>query len=92
MFNKQTEKSQLNDVIEELLTAMRATEEDSPEYAQMADQLVKLHALKVNETKPRISADTLATITANLAGILIIVGYEQKNLLASKAVGFLKRV
>lgn len=40
----------------------------------------------------RVSADTWAMVGANLAGILLIVGYERVNVIASKAIGFvLKR-
>lgn len=93
MFNtKPVEKTTLEEAIEELLLAMRATEEDSTEYAQMADQLVKLHALKINEIKPRVSPDTLATIAANLGGIFIIVAYEQKHLVTTKALTFLRKL
>lgn len=86
------EKTGLEKVIDELLSELTAVESDSTEYAQMVDQLVKLHALKVNENRPRISPDTLATIIANLGGILIIVGHERAHIVTSKALGFIKRL
>lgn len=39
----------------------------------------------------RISADTLALIAANLGGIVLILGYERVNVIASKAIGFVMR-
>lgn len=43
------------------------------------------------EERRRISSDTLALIAANLGGILIIIGYERVNVIASKAIGFIMR-
>lgn len=50
--------------------------------------------LKYMEAKKpdRVSMDTWAMIGANLAGILVIVGYERFNIIASKALGFLRQV
>lgn len=76
--------------IDHVLSEMAGPSTDSEEYAQMVDQLVKLHELKTTEGRPRISPDTLATISANLLGILMIVGYERVHVMTSKALGFVK--
>lgn len=90
--NEPLDKSGLEKAIDDLLRAMSVVDETSPEYPTMVDQLVKLHALKMNENRPRISPDTLATIIANLGGILIIVGHERAHIVTSKALGFIKRL
>jgi hypothetical protein len=93
MFNQESsEKTELEKAISELLSEMAGAQGDSPEYAAMVDQLVKLHAMKTEERRPRISPDTLATIAANLGGILIIVGHERAHIVTSKALGFIKRL
>jgi len=93
MFNTvPREKTGLELAIDELLRELSDVTADSTEYATMVDQLVKLHAMKTQEGRPRISADTLASILANLGGILIIVGYEQKHILTSKALPFIRRL
>lgn len=52
------------------------------------DQNMKIETF---EERRRISSDTLAIIAANLGGILLIIGYERVNVIASKAIGFVMR-
>jgi hypothetical protein len=93
MFNQTpTEKTQLEEAIEELLREMSQASGDSEEYEKMVDQLVKLHALKTTEGRPRISADVKATIIANLLGIAMIIGHERTGIVTSKALGFIKKL
>jgi hypothetical protein len=51
-------------------------------------------ALKKEEIKShyRVKPDTLALIAGNLAGILIVVGYEHTHIVASKAFSLLNRI
>ena len=62
---------------------------DTEEYPRLMDNLERLVRLK--EIKPRVSPDTMAIVVGNLFGILIIVAYEQKHVMVSKALGFLGR-
>jgi hypothetical protein len=43
------------------------------------------------DDRRRISSDTLALIAANIGGIVLILGYERVNVIASKAIGFVMR-
>lgn len=90
MFNPPTEKSGLDQAIEKVLHEMKSFSSEDDEYAKMVDQLEKLYALKDTEKPDRVSRDTLAIIAANLIGIVLIVGYESKNIVTSKALNFLK--
>lgn len=49
---------------------------------------------KTSELKDRrrVSPDTLALVGANLAGIVMIIGYERMNVIASKALGFVSKL
>lgn len=91
-----TNKDGVTQAIDALLEEMSALSGDDPEYAKMADQLTKLYALKEVDHKvtsnKRVSFDTLALIGANLAGILLIVGYERENVMTSKALSLLLRL
>jgi hypothetical protein len=42
--------------------------------------------------RKRVSPETLALIAANLTGIVIVVGYERVNIIATKALGFVSRL
>jgi hypothetical protein len=50
--------------------------------------------LKIKDvvTPDRVSKDTLAIIGANLAGIVLIIGYEKFNVVTSKALGFIQKL
>lgn len=75
-------------------TLIVALEEEVPGtegYETILGQLERVHKLKTNERRQGVSADTLATVACNLLGILIIVGYEQKNVMTSAAKDMLVR-
>ena len=89
---KQNEPNELETTINALLTRMADVSPQSPEYAKMADQLVKLYKLKEHDAPRRISPDTKALILANLAGIVAIIGYERANVITSKALNFVMKL
>jgi hypothetical protein len=86
------EKTGLEKAIDSVLQEMDGVNADSEEFEKMTDQLVKLHAMKTAESRPRISPDVKATIAANLAGILVIVGHERTHIVTSKALSFIKKL
>lgn len=95
MFNrsKQTpEPTGLEKAITDVHRQMIALSADDDEYAKMADNLTKLYKLREHDAPRRISPDTLATITANLAGIALIVGHERAHVVTSKALGFVLKL
>jgi hypothetical protein len=84
--NKKIQNPGLEEAIETALKELRGHEAHSEEYAQIVDQLTSLYALK--ESPSRVSKDTMVAVAGNLAGILLIINYEQRNVVASKALGF----
>lgn len=44
------------------------------------------------DDRRKVSKETLAVIAANLTGIVIILGYERANVIASKALGFIGKL
>lgn len=87
-----TEKAGLERAIDDLLNQMNSVTADTPEYSAMTDQLVKLLQLRSDIGPKRISPDVKATILANLAGILVIVGHERAHIVTSKALGFIMKL
>lgn len=84
------EPSSLQQEIERVIEIMSSLQPDSDEYAKMNKQLGNLHERLVAEKPKPLDAGTVATITANLVGILLIVGHERAHVVTSKAVGFLR--
>lgn len=87
---KQSDPTSLEQEIERVIALMSTKEPDSDEYAKMNKQLGALHERRLAEKPKPIDAATIATITANLAGILLIVGHERAHVITSKAVGFVR--
>lgn len=83
------EPTKLDVAIMRLLEEMETYGPDSPEYPKMLSYLEKLNTVKTQTRRNKVDANTIAIVAGNLFGILIIVAYEQKNVMASKAVGFI---
>jgi len=81
--------SELDEPIKRVLDEMKTYGPDSPEYPKLVAHLETLTRLKAEERRHRVSADTMAIVLGNLGGILIIVAYESRHVMASKAMGFL---
>ncbi len=62
------------------------------EYPTILNHVSKLHTLKDNQSKQSVSPDTAAIVAGNLAGILIIVGFEKSHVLASKALSWVLKL
>ena len=89
MFKKQPYEAKLNAAITDALDQLSTLTADSDEYAKAADQIVKLYELK---KKSRISPDALVAATANILGILVIVGHERAHVVTSKALAFVTKL
>ena len=83
---KRDEKTALDLQIDAILQEMEKIGVKSDEYPKMVTYLERLHELKAEERRPPVSRDTIALIAGNLAGILLIVAYEQKHVMNSKAL------
>jgi hypothetical protein len=91
LFAKHKTPTQLDEAISEVLSDMKGFTSDSDEYAVMVDQLVKLQSLKSCEKTQAISKDTLAIVTGNLIGIVLILSYEKTNVITTRALQFMLR-
>lgn len=94
MFAKQkTEDSDLQE-LEAIIRAKLHDDSVGPdEFAKILDKYAQLVVAKTASKRDRhISPDTLATIGANLAGIVLILNYERAGVVASKALGFVQKL
>lgn len=93
MFGKTSKivDTQLETAMIRLLDDMQTQDSDSQEYTAQLGYLERLNALKTAQRRNRVSPDQMALVAGNLLGILIIVAYEQKHAMVSKATGFLIR-
>jgi len=74
-----------DDRIAATLLEMDNYDPTSTEYQLMLANVERLSEIKTKNRPSRLSPDTLALIAGNLVGIVMIVAYEQKHVMSSKA-------
>jgi hypothetical protein len=87
---RKTEPSIEDEAITKVLTTLEVYDTDTEEFEKAMTHLERLTKLKA-ERQRKVSPDTMAIVGANLLGILLIIAYEQKHVMNSKAMGFLLR-
>ena len=83
-FRKKDQPEPLDDLIAQVLLEMDTMKPYSDDYPEMLAYLERLTKLKEGNSRQPVSSDTIALIIGNLAGILLIVAYEQKHVMTSK--------
>lgn len=63
---------------------------DSEAYSKVLRNIERLQALKKKDRKS-LDPNSCLVVAGNLIGILLILGYEQKDFIRSKALGFVLR-
>lgn len=92
LFKKSKVVTNLEESIDTAQTQLDSHDADSPEYDKILKQIERLHTLLHQETgKTRISPDAKLAALSTLAGILIIVIYEQAHPFISKGIGLIPK-
>ena len=91
MFPFAKEPNQLDIALNSAYAALNNLQETDEKYAQILDQIVKLHKMKNDERTSQVSPDTWATIGANLVGILLIIRHEHVNVITSRAMNLVMK-
>ena len=85
-------EKELDKEIREVNELMSTWSPDSEEYTAMVENLEVLAKIKASDqSRNRVSMDTMAIVAGNLAGIVMILGFEKMNVIYSKALGFVIR-
>jgi signal recognition particle GTPase len=92
MFKKTEPTFEFQDVLDQLHTQLILQDVRGENFDKISDQIVKLSKLKNESSTPKISPDTLAQIAGSLAGIILIIGHERANVVASKALSFVMKL
>ncbi len=88
---KRDKRTNLEKEIDNVLAVMASMDRSSEEYSTTAANLTELFKAKAQEKSRQVSPDTIAVIAGNLLGIGLILGYEQANVITTKALGFVLR-
>lgn len=88
MFPKK--KTYVDNEISRLVLELKDNQVESDEYGAILDHLGKLQKIRQEEKPDPIHTDTIATIAANLIGILMILQHENLNIITSKALSLVR--
>jgi hypothetical protein len=96
MFRQKTptrELQDLDDLIQSVYSDLAGFTSDEEGFDKASDQLKKLLELRAKiAPQTRVSPDVLATVGANLLGILMVLGYEHAHVVTSKALQFVTKL
>lgn len=74
-----------------VLTHMNEMKPGNEEFDQSMKHLDALMRMKAEERPNRINPNTVLIVLGNILGILVIVAYEQKHVMVSRALAFVNR-
>ena len=91
MFGKfrKVEPTIYDDAIAKVLEKLDTYDTEDAEFGDAMEYLERLTKLKAETQKSRLDPNQIAIVAGNLLGILVIVAYEQKHVMTSKATGFI---
>lgn len=91
MFNKDKNIAGLETVIGIVTEELEKATPGTDEYSKIVDQLERLNKIAAGRKSEPVSKNALIAVVGNLAGIGLILKFEQLNTLTSKAIGFVGR-
>jgi hypothetical protein len=77
----------LDELIDETVQSIGPYDDD---FVAKIDALEKLNKLRGGNTLKQVSPDTVAIVAGNVVIAVLIVGYESRHVVTSKALGLLK--
>lgn len=90
MFGRR-EPSPLDKEIENVTAVLDGLQPTTEDYVKILDQLIRLHKLRNEQKSRNVSPDTLILAGTNLLGILMIISYEHKHVITSKALPMIQK-
>jgi hypothetical protein len=76
----------LDKLIDSVEAEMLTTDPSSEDYLVLMESLERLRKMQADKKPARLDRNTILLVAGNLLGILIIVMYEQKHVMTSKAL------
>lgn len=84
-------KNGIDREIDRVLTVLSSLEPHSEQYTTAVLNLKELCESRSKKASRSVEPDTIVLAATNLLGILLILHYEQLNVIATKAIGFVVR-
>jgi hypothetical protein len=83
--------SELDEPIDKLLKEIDRIGPADSEYPKKVEELEKLWKLRAGEPRAKLNWNTLIGIGGQVLIVVIMVGYEQKHVIATKALNLLPK-
>jgi hypothetical protein len=94
--NQKDDTHPLDETIDNLIAGIAGMTEGDEAHTQAVQSLKTLMELrnadKAEKRKLPVSPDVLAAAGTHILGILLILGYEQKHVITTKALSFVPKV
>lgn len=87
---KSINAAKLDEAVTRLLDDMQTYGPESSEYSDFLEHLERVTAINDRKSKMNVDMTTVLQVAGSLLGILTIVAYEQKHVMTSKALSFVK--
>jgi hypothetical protein len=85
-----SERTHLDDEIHAVAARMQIVGVESDEYPKLMTYLEKLHKLKAGDRRAPVKLDTIVTTGGTVLVAFLLIAYEQKHVITSKALPFLR--
>jgi len=85
------EAPNVNELIQLLQAEIKVIDVTDDRYPKLIEQLDKLYKIRAHEAPEKWNKNTFVSAGANILGIVLILGYEQINVVSSKAFGLLTK-
>lgn len=90
--SKEEKPSPLDPLIEDVIASMAGYEATDEEYKKLLSVLRDLIEAKAAEPKPKeISPDVLAAVAGNLIGVALVLLFETKGVINSRALNLIPK-
>lgn len=76
----------MDEEIERLAAKLGTISPLSEDYATILNRLSLLTKARAEKNERAISMDTVLTVVANIAGMLLVLNYEKLNVISTKAI------
>ena len=86
------EPSELDEAIDTAFMQLSLQTPGTEEYSQILNHVNMLVGMKTQTRQSPIDKNTVLIVAGNLVGILILVAYEQKHVVTSKALSFIQKL
>ena len=86
-----TPEHKLDAAIDKLLVELETYDPETEEYKNAMKHLDMLYKMKSGDRRSPISMDSLVSAGVYILGIVIVVSYEHKHVITSKAMGMVPK-